>query len=104
MIAVLARQSIPKPLILREGENLVAFVIALGTVQAFSLIGAEKGRDVYEMDHLVHLFVRCKAAKANILRAPSQRVTLFVVKMIDAEVLRAHFDERFYKIGLGFVR
>ena len=28
-------------------------MIALGTVQAFSLIGAEKGRDVHEMDRLV---------------------------------------------------
>ena len=57
-MAVLHRQSIPKSLIQRESENPLAFVKALGTIQAFSLISAERERDVYEMHRLVHLFVQ----------------------------------------------
>ena len=72
LIAVLDRQSVPKSLLEKEGENPVKFSKALGTIQAFSLISAERGGGVYEMHRLVHLFVR---------------------KWLDAEGKRAHWEE-----------
>ena len=68
LIAVLDRQSVPKSLLEKEGENPINFWKALGTIQAFSLISAQRGGAVYEMHRLVHLFVR------NWLDAEGKRV------------------------------
>jgi tetratricopeptide (TPR) repeat protein len=105
-MAVLDRQSIPKSLIQREGENPISFVKALGTIQAFSLISAEKGRDVYEMHRLVHLFVQ-KWLDAEGKRASWEEEALILLdarlpwdsqeSRATCEALRSHAEAVLYK-------
>lgn len=54
-MAFLDRNGMPKSLIKRDNVRTVDFVSALGTLQAFSLIGAEKGGTSFEMHRLVQL-------------------------------------------------
>jgi tetratricopeptide (TPR) repeat protein len=55
LMSVLDRQGIPKTLLWKDDERGIEFTTALGTLQAFSLIGIEKGGTNYEMHRLVQL-------------------------------------------------
>ncbi|RDL35854.1 uncharacterized protein BP5553_06466 [Venustampulla echinocandica] len=55
LMSVLDRQGIPKTLLQNDNEQGIEFTTALGTLQAFSLIGIEKGGTKYEMHRLVQL-------------------------------------------------
>ena len=55
LMAVLDRQGIPKTLLRRDGERGTEFTTALGTLQAFSLITAEKGGASFEIHRLVQV-------------------------------------------------
>ncbi|KAH0562547.1 hypothetical protein GP486_002768 [Trichoglossum hirsutum] len=55
LMAVLDRQGIPKTLLRRGGERGVEFTTAFGTLQAFSLITAEKGGENLEIHRLVQM-------------------------------------------------
>jgi tetratricopeptide (TPR) repeat protein len=55
LMAVLDRQGIPKMLLRRDGEQGVEFTTALGTLQAFSLVTAEKGGAGFEIHRLVQV-------------------------------------------------
>jgi tetratricopeptide (TPR) repeat protein len=55
LMAVLDRQGIPKMLIRRDGERGTEFTTALGVLQAFSLIDAEKGGESFKMHRLVQI-------------------------------------------------
>ena len=55
LMAVLDRQGIPKMLIRRDGERGTDFTTALGVLQAFSLVGAEKGGESFKMHRLVQI-------------------------------------------------
>ena len=54
-MAFLDRNGIPRSLLKRDNMRTVDFVSAVGTLQAFSLIGAEKGGASFEMHRLVQL-------------------------------------------------
>lgn len=54
-MAFLDRNGIPRSLLKRDNVRSVDFVSALGALQAFSLIGAEKGGASFEMHRLVQL-------------------------------------------------
>ncbi|KAF7510444.1 hypothetical protein GJ744_006723 [Endocarpon pusillum] len=58
LMAVLDRQGIPEEVLHREDERSTEFITALGTLQAFSLITAEKGRKTFTMHRLVHLSIQ----------------------------------------------
>ena len=58
LMAVLDRQGIPKTLLSKQGENIITFTSALGTLLAFSLITAETGGTSFEMHRLVQLSTR----------------------------------------------
>ena len=53
LMAVLDRQGIPKSLLHRDDERSIEFITAIGMLQSFSLIEAEKGGDVFIMHRLV---------------------------------------------------
>ena len=55
LMAVLDRQGIPKSLLYRDGERRTEFTTALGTLQAFSLVAAEKGGTSFEIHRLVQI-------------------------------------------------
>jgi tetratricopeptide (TPR) repeat protein len=55
LMSVLDRQGIPKFLLRRENERLIEFTTAMGTLQAFSLITAEREGETFEMHRLVQL-------------------------------------------------
>jgi Tfp pilus assembly protein PilF len=55
LMAVLDRQGIPKSLLRRYGERGIEFTTALGTLQAFSLVAAEKGGTSFEIHRLVQI-------------------------------------------------
>ena len=55
LMAVLDRQGIPKTLLRRDGERETEFTTALGTLQAFSLVAAEKGGASFEIHRLVQV-------------------------------------------------
>jgi hypothetical protein len=55
LMAVLDRQGIPKTLLRRDGERGTEFTTALGTLQAFSLVAAEKGEASFEIHRLVQV-------------------------------------------------
>ena len=55
LMAVLDRQSIPKALLCRHDEQEVEIVIALGTLQAFSLISSDREGEAFEMHRLVQV-------------------------------------------------
>jgi tetratricopeptide (TPR) repeat protein len=55
LMSVLDRQGIPKTLLCKDNERGIEFTTALGTLQAFSLIGIEKGGTNYEIHRLVQL-------------------------------------------------
>ena len=57
-MAFLDRNGIPRSLIKRDNVRTVDFVSALGTLQAFSLIGAEKGGTNFEMHRLVQISIQ----------------------------------------------
>lgn len=54
-MAFLDRNGIPRGLLKRENVRTIDFLSALGALQAFSLIGAEKGGANFEMHRLVQL-------------------------------------------------
>ena len=58
LIAMLDRQGIPKELLSGDGESAVDLASALGTLQAFSLLRAERGGTNFEMHRLVQLSTR----------------------------------------------
>ncbi|KAH0542520.1 hypothetical protein FGG08_003116 [Glutinoglossum americanum] len=58
LMAVLDRHGIPKSLLRRENEQRTEFTTALGTLQAFSLIEAERGGEAFVMHRLVQLSIR----------------------------------------------
>jgi tetratricopeptide (TPR) repeat protein len=58
LMAVLDRQSVPKNILEKQGERNIDFITATGTLQAFSLVGSEKGRSTFEMHRLVHRATR----------------------------------------------
>lgn len=53
LMAFFDRQGIPKMIIRRDGERGTDFTTALGMLQAFSLIAAEKGGESFKMHRLV---------------------------------------------------
>ena len=55
LMAVLGRQGIPKSLLLRDSKRGTEFTAALGTLQAFSLVAAEKGGASFEIHRLVQI-------------------------------------------------
>jgi hypothetical protein len=55
LMAVLDRQGIPEAILRRDGERGTEFKTALGTLQAFSLIAAEKGGESFEIHRLVQV-------------------------------------------------
>ena len=55
LMAILDRQGILKTLLRRDGERGTEFTTALGTLQAFSLITAEKGGTSFEIHRLVQI-------------------------------------------------
>lgn len=57
-MAFLDRHGIPRSLIKGDNVLTVDFVSALGTLQAFSLIDAERGGETFEMHRLVQLSVK----------------------------------------------
>ncbi len=56
-MAVLDRCSIPKSLLVNDEERVIDFTLALGTLQAFSLIVAEK-REAFGLHRLVQISMR----------------------------------------------
>ena len=58
LMAVLDRQGIPKEILSNEGQRTIDLTSALGTLQAFSLLIAEKGGTSFEMHRLVQLSTR----------------------------------------------
>lgn len=58
LMAVLDRQGIPEMLLRANGESWIEFTTAVGTLQAFSLINAEKGGATFGMHRLVQLSVQ----------------------------------------------
>ncbi len=54
-MAVLDRQGIPKTLLYKDGERKNEFITALGTLQAFSFIAAEKGGARFEIHRIVQV-------------------------------------------------
>jgi len=55
LMAVLDRQGTPETLLLRDGERKNEFITALGTLQAFFLVAAEKGGASLEIHRLVQV-------------------------------------------------
>jgi tetratricopeptide (TPR) repeat protein len=55
LMSVLDRQGIPKSILRRGDERLIEFTTAIGTLQAFSLITAERADENFEMHRLVQL-------------------------------------------------
>ena len=55
LMAVLDRQGIPESLLRQETDRIVDFLMALGTLQAFSLVSAEVKGVGYEIHRLVQL-------------------------------------------------
>jgi tetratricopeptide (TPR) repeat protein len=55
LMAFFDRQGIPKMIIRRDGERGTDFTTALGMLQAFSLIAAEKGGESFKMHRLVQV-------------------------------------------------
>ncbi|KAE8454609.1 hypothetical protein EG329_000232 [Mollisiaceae sp. DMI_Dod_QoI] len=55
LMAMLDRQGIPKTLLRKDGEPGVEFTTAFGTLQAFSLVTAEKGGESFEIHRLVQV-------------------------------------------------
>ena len=55
LMSVLDRQGIPKTLLWNDDKRKIEFTTALSTLQAFSLIGIEKGGTNYKMHRLVQL-------------------------------------------------
>jgi hypothetical protein len=45
-----------------------------------------------------------KAAEAHVFAAAGEGVALVIVETVNAEVLRAHFEQGLNKLSLGFVR
>jgi tetratricopeptide (TPR) repeat protein len=58
LMAVLDRHEIPKSLLSKEDEQGTEFITALGTLQAFSLIAAERGGEIFVMHRLVQLSIQ----------------------------------------------
>ena len=58
LMAVLDRQGIPKMVLSQEGDRTINLTSALGTLQAFSLITAERGGASFEVHRLVQLSTR----------------------------------------------
>ena len=58
LMAVLDRQAIPKSLLRKENDSETDLNIALGTLQAFSLITAERGGETYVLHRLVQIFTQ----------------------------------------------
>jgi tetratricopeptide (TPR) repeat protein len=58
LMALLDRQSIPKPLIQGEIVDQIELIKALGTLKAFSLISSNEADDTFDMHRLVHLATR----------------------------------------------
>ncbi|KAH0565984.1 hypothetical protein GP486_000611, partial [Trichoglossum hirsutum] len=58
LMAILDRHGVPKSLLRRKDEKRIEFTTALGTLQAFSLIAAEKGGETFVMHRLVQLSTR----------------------------------------------
>ena len=65
LMSVLDRQGIPKSLLRKEDERSIEFTTAMGTLQAFSLITAERAGESFEMHRLVQLSTQ------QILRQPT---------------------------------
>ncbi|MCJ1246486.1 hypothetical protein MMC30_003694 [Trapelia coarctata] len=55
LMAMLDRQSIPKSLLIQDNDRSIDIMTALGTLQAFFLVGMEKGGETYELHRLVQL-------------------------------------------------
>lgn len=55
LMAVLDRQGIPKMLLRRDGERGTELITALGMLQAFSLVTAEKGGESFKIHRLVQI-------------------------------------------------
>jgi tetratricopeptide (TPR) repeat protein len=55
LMSVLDRQGIPKTLLRKDGERGTEFTTALGILQAFSLVAAEKGGTSFEIHRLVQI-------------------------------------------------
>ena len=58
LMAVLDRQAIPKMVLSQKGDRAIDLTSALGTLQAFSLITAERGGASFEIHRLVQLSTR----------------------------------------------
>jgi tetratricopeptide (TPR) repeat protein len=55
LMSVLDQHGVPKSLLYKEDERRTEFTTALGTLQAFSLIAAERGGETFVMHRLVQL-------------------------------------------------
>ncbi|KAJ9655262.1 hypothetical protein H2201_008839 [Coniosporium apollinis] len=55
LMAVLDRQGIPKSVLRKSDDRMINFTTAIGTLQAFSLITAEKGGMSFEIHRLVQI-------------------------------------------------
>ena len=58
LMSVLDRQGIPQSLLQRKNEREPEFLTAIGTLEAFSLIKVERGRESFAMHRLVQLSTR----------------------------------------------
>jgi hypothetical protein len=77
-MALLNRQDIPRDLLRAHTENQQQLTSALGVLQAFSLIKAERGADTYSMHRLVQ-FVTCVWQEMQGLKSQNQGQALNLV-------------------------
>ncbi len=78
VMALLNRQDIPRDLLRAHTENQQQLTSALGVLQAFSLIKAERGADTYSMHRLVQ-FVTCVWQEMQGLKSQNQGQALNLV-------------------------
>ena len=86
LMAVLDRQGIPRFLLQKDGESVVGLTIAIGTLQAFTLITAEKGGVAWGMHRLVQLSTRAWLEhEGSLEHSQTEALDLLVAQFPDAE-------------------
>ena len=77
LMAVLHYQMVPKSLLCKSEESPVEFIIAIGKLQAFSLVTAVRGGEMFSMHPLVHLAARAQLEHGrNVVKYQEEALSL----------------------------
>lgn len=90
LMAVLDRQGIPQSLLRKESERKTEFLVAIKKLEAFSLIKAENGQEVFVIHRLVQLATRNWLA----LQQSSQIFETEALRVLSSKFPRAEYQNR----------